>query len=192
MSEDIYVAADGTPVIAVQSNALVNTVTLSRRTLDGKAWPLTYEYWLEGAYLQPRRKPSGLVQLPLEWSGYGERIIGGTDGRHPPAAWYVVRDDQSDAQLLSGRFRCVLQTASRMYRTQRIPRHRAARTTSNSSCPKPTSPTSIRLLPVRNTSVRESFGITTCRRKASRPAGSCSCWKGIACGKSICASAQPA
>lgn len=90
--EDIYIAIDGTPVISVQSNALVNTATLSRRTLDGKPWSLDYEHWLSGAYLGPRSLPPGLVELPLEWNEWGARLIGGTDGRRPPTAWYVIRD----------------------------------------------------------------------------------------------------
>lgn len=92
--EDIYVAVDGTPVIGVQSSALVNTVTLSRRTLDGKSWPVDYEHWLGGAYLGPRNLPPALIELPLEWNQWGARMIGGTDGRRPPAAWYVIRDSK--------------------------------------------------------------------------------------------------
>jgi len=90
--EDIYIAVDGTPVISVQSNTLVNTATLSRRTLDGKPWSVDYEHWLGGAYLGPRNLPPGLVELPLEWNAWGARMIGGTDGRRPPTAWYVIRD----------------------------------------------------------------------------------------------------
>jgi hypothetical protein len=92
--ENLYVAVDGTPVIGVESNALVNTVAVSRRTLDGKSWPVDYEYWLGSAYLGPRNLVPRLIELPLQWNEWGARMIGGTDGRRPPTAWYVVRDDK--------------------------------------------------------------------------------------------------
>ncbi len=94
--EDIAVAIDGTPVISVQSNALVNNLTVSRRTLDGRQWPVEYEHWLGFAHLSPRNLPPGLLELPLEWNEWGGRMVGGTDGRRPPTAWYVVRNDESD------------------------------------------------------------------------------------------------
>jgi hypothetical protein len=93
VQEDILVAIDGTVVIGANSRALVDDVPISRRTLDGKSFPVDYEYWLTPAWLEAHNYPPGVVQLPLDWQ-WGGRIGGFTDGRNPPAAWYVVRDDE--------------------------------------------------------------------------------------------------
>jgi hypothetical protein len=90
--EDLQVAADGTPVIAVQSYGSTTQVALSRRSLDGKPWPADYESWLNAAYLEPRHLPPGIVNIPLQWTGYYQRVVTGSDGKEPPTAWYVIRD----------------------------------------------------------------------------------------------------
>jgi hypothetical protein len=92
VSENLQIAADGTPVIAVQSYGATTQVALSRRTLDGKPWPSDYESWLNGAYLETRHLPPGIVNIPLQWSGYYQRVVTGSDGKEPPTAWYVIRD----------------------------------------------------------------------------------------------------
>jgi hypothetical protein len=89
--EEIYVAANGTPVVSVDSSALMTGVTLSRRTLEGAPFPVDYETWLMGAGLAPQSPAPGFIRMPIRWN-YGERLGGGTDGRRPPTAWYVVRD----------------------------------------------------------------------------------------------------
>lgn len=93
VQEDVIVAIDGTVVIGANSRALVDDVPISRRTLDGKSFPVDYEYWLTAAWLEAHNYPPGIMRYPLDWP-WGGRIGGFTDGRNPPAAWYVVRDDE--------------------------------------------------------------------------------------------------
>lgn len=91
VDENLQVALDGTPVISVVSLAGYNSISLSRRTLDGKPWPNDYEHWLGGASLEARVRPPRLIQLDPQWNFYGQRIGGATDGKKPPTAWYLVR-----------------------------------------------------------------------------------------------------
>jgi hypothetical protein len=106
VQENILVAADGTPVISADSNVLSNNVPLSRRTLDGKSFPIDYEYWLLDANLQAHNWPPGVVRLPFPWN-WGGRVGGYTDGRKPPAGWYVIRDDRPAAHCYLAGFDAV-------------------------------------------------------------------------------------
>ena len=93
--EQIQVASDGTPVIAVESNRGGSGYTsLGRRTLDGKPWPNEYENWLGGAYLYGKVRPPGLIQFPIRWSEYGDRVGAMSDGKKPPTSWYLVSADE--------------------------------------------------------------------------------------------------
>jgi hypothetical protein len=90
-SESLLITSDGTPVIATQTTELGNALTIGRRTLDGKPWPLDYENWLSGVYFFEPFQPPGLVNIPVSWARGG--IVGGSDGKLPPTAWYFVADD---------------------------------------------------------------------------------------------------
>src|SRR3954468_12126703 len=90
--ERINVTQDGTPVISAERYA--RNITLSRRTLEGKPFPDDYDFFLSAAYLQPAKKPGRIVHIPYAWP-QGGRIAGFTDGRSPPASWYMVREDRS-------------------------------------------------------------------------------------------------
>jgi hypothetical protein len=64
---------------------------MSRRTLDGQEFPVDYQHWLWFNSLPNRNPPPGVFYEPPRWE-YGGRMLGGTDGRRPPAAWYLIRD----------------------------------------------------------------------------------------------------
>lgn len=97
--EQLNIAVDGTPVISVVSDNAYGDSTLNRRTLDGKPWPNEFELWLGGVYLRRFELPPGVIQFPVGWSDYGERVGGMTDGKKPPTAWYVVSSDKEAERL---------------------------------------------------------------------------------------------
>jgi hypothetical protein len=99
ITEQLSVALDGTPVISVMSNDAGNYNTLNRRTLDGKPWPNDYEFWLHGTSLRQFELSPGVIQFPISWGGYGERLAGGTDGKKPPTVWYAVSADPDAKRL---------------------------------------------------------------------------------------------
>jgi hypothetical protein len=89
--QDILLAFDGTPVISTHSTE-VGSLTVSRRSLDGKSWPLDYQKWLTSAYFHQPYKIPGIVEIPISWSDEPGRTAGGTDGKLPPTAWYLIHD----------------------------------------------------------------------------------------------------
>jgi hypothetical protein len=92
--EVLQVAADGTPILSTYSSSATGSLLTSRRSLEGKPWPLEYEHFLQSAYFPKPYEPPGIVETPLPWDeGYG-RIAGATDGKLIPTAWYLVRDDE--------------------------------------------------------------------------------------------------
>jgi hypothetical protein len=91
IEEDVTITADGRPVINMQSSELGSIVTLNRRTLDGQEFPVDYRNWLWFTSLMNRVPPPGVIYVPPRWE-FGGRMLGGTDGRRPPAAWYLIRD----------------------------------------------------------------------------------------------------
>jgi hypothetical protein len=91
--DSVMVAADGTPVIGTSKYTRNVSLQLGRRTLDGKPWPMDYQDFIQSAYFPKPYKEPGLVNTPLAWDQGRGRIIGGTDGKDPPAAWYFVRDN---------------------------------------------------------------------------------------------------
>jgi hypothetical protein len=97
VAEGISIAADGTPIIGTDAQESYQRITVSRRTLDDKPWPLDYEFWLGGSQLAPYAFPGGLLRMPLAWEWAG-RVGGYTDGSNPPASWYVVRDDEPESR----------------------------------------------------------------------------------------------
>ena len=90
--ENIRIAADGTPVIVTTSGEL----DVSRRTLSGEIWPSDYEKWLGAAYFRKPKKKPGLRETNLRWS---QRFAGGTDGKKPPTAWYILRNAESHGHV---------------------------------------------------------------------------------------------
>ena len=91
--DSLMVAADGTPVIQSSKSTGDLSLDVGRRTLDGKAWPMDDQEFIQGAFFPKPYEEPGLIQMPLLWDQGRGRIIGGTDGKDPPAAWYFVRDN---------------------------------------------------------------------------------------------------
>ncbi|MFV2068395.1 MAG: hypothetical protein ACC645_15605 [Pirellulales bacterium] len=102
LQERIQIAAEGTPVVITQAGA--NNLDLGRRTLGGKQWPVVYEKWLAGARLVEPAMPPGLVQVPLPWRG---RVAGGSDGKHPPTAWYLLCNAEPEGKVYLAGFDAV-------------------------------------------------------------------------------------
>ncbi len=94
VTEKIQFAADGTPVISTEANQ--NYIELNRRTLDGQPWPTTYEKWLTPASLPKPDCPPRLVDWAPPWLS---RIAKGTDGGHPPTAWYLIRNAEPQGRV---------------------------------------------------------------------------------------------
>src|SRR6476660_8789328 len=92
-TDSVMVAADGTPVI--RTDKYVNGIDLvgERRTLEGKPWPMSDQDFLESAYFPEPYQEPGVIDLPTPWDEGRGRIAGGTDGKDPPGAWYLVRDN---------------------------------------------------------------------------------------------------
>ncbi len=93
MQERLNIAVDGTPVIVTFS--VNNQIDVSRRTIEGKPWPNEYENWLSGAHYSGSKQEPGLIDFPLPWK---ERFSGGTDGKKPPTAWYLLRNAEPQGQ----------------------------------------------------------------------------------------------
>ena len=98
-ADSLQITIDGTPVVATQTYETGEPLLVSRRTLDGKSWPLKYEQWLSSAYFHQPYEPPGIVDIPFTWDAHWSRIVGATDGKLPPTAWYLVSDGRPGGHL---------------------------------------------------------------------------------------------
>ncbi len=97
--ESLMFAADGTPLIRTDKNTGGVYLVVSRRTLDGKQWPMEDQDLIESAYFPKPYEEPGLVEMPLPWNQSHGRTAGSTDGKDPPAAWYLVRDNSHTGEV---------------------------------------------------------------------------------------------
>ncbi len=88
-SEQIVVAADGTPLIRTRVNG--NYYHTKLRTLDGKEIDQDIQGWLNSVSVEkPYREPPCYNSL-IPWR---ERIAGVSSNQNPPMGWLAIRDTE--------------------------------------------------------------------------------------------------